>query len=319
MTLLPAARNTNYVSGVTPVRGADINDLQDQVVSINNLVTGQPQSNWTNVTLAGNLTVGGQPFTFADFTFTADAGTDQLTATANPLQTGDGPLRGVNSGGALPGNFLAGTDYYWIYVDANHGRIATTRANALAGIFVDLSSNGTGTQTLQHQAGTTRISDSTVTRNLIVNGSMTIAGRAKQGRRTVRFPALLGMPQAYTSTWSRSVGGQGVSQVEPLNWTVPLLLPDGTRILEIRGRVRDNDTGSGTVVRMLVVRHVDDSVATLGTADSNGVGGALQTLTVTGLSETMAPPNTCSVEFVTLSGSNASDVLYVDVDVDDGP
>lgn len=50
--MLPSSRDTTYVSGTTPVKGNDLNDLQDQIVAINKLVTGQAQANWANVVLA---------------------------------------------------------------------------------------------------------------------------------------------------------------------------------------------------------------------------------------------------------------------------
>jgi len=35
MGLLPTVRNTNYVTGVTPVKGNDLNDIQDQIIALN--------------------------------------------------------------------------------------------------------------------------------------------------------------------------------------------------------------------------------------------------------------------------------------------
>jgi hypothetical protein len=81
-------------------------------------------------------------------TFTADSTTDQLAITAHGQFTGDGIATVSNSGGALPGGLAAGTNYWEIVVDADHIKLATTQANALAGIAIDLTSNGSGTQTL---------------------------------------------------------------------------------------------------------------------------------------------------------------------------
>lgn len=128
--------------------------------------------------VSGALTIGGQPFAFvvgSDLTFTANSGTDLIAKTAHGFETGDGQLRTTNTGGALPGGLAAGTDYYWIRIDADHGKLATSRVNALTGIAIDITSNGTGTHSLVDQPGTTRVSDATVTRNLTVGGIVSAA------------------------------------------------------------------------------------------------------------------------------------------------
>jgi len=149
--------------------------------------------------VAGAITIGGQLLAFTDFTFTADSTTDQLTKTAHGLETGDGPVRTSNSGGALPGGLTAGTDYWVIKVDANNLKLAiSSDSNAFAGIAIDITSNGTGTQTLNHQATTKRSSDATVTRNLTVGGNEIVSGTlAVSGRAT--FSGGVGGALSYTS------------------------------------------------------------------------------------------------------------------------
>lgn len=107
-----------------------------------------------NAVTGANYAATFAPFTFSDFTFTADSTTDAAAATAHGLNTGDGPVRVSNSGGALPAGLAAATDYWIVKVDADHFKFATSFANALAGTVIDLTTNGTGTQTLVHQAGT---------------------------------------------------------------------------------------------------------------------------------------------------------------------
>lgn len=83
----------------------------------------------------------------ADTTFTADAATDVLTIDANPaLITGAGPVQLTTSGG-LPGGLAAATNYFVIVVSSTQIKLATTRANALAGTAIDVTSAGTGTHT----------------------------------------------------------------------------------------------------------------------------------------------------------------------------
>jgi len=184
-------RDTGFVAG-TPVSQSFVNELfrqlylwalylNDGALSGNHSIAGTLQITGTltvdaAAVLAGAITIGGQSLNFTDFPYTGDSTTDQLTRTAHGLETGDGPVRTSNSGGALPAGLATATDYYVVKLDADHFRLATSRASAIAGVAVDITSNGTGTQTLQRQAGTTRVSDATVTRNLGVSGNAAISG-----------------------------------------------------------------------------------------------------------------------------------------------
>jgi hypothetical protein len=110
---------------------------------------------------AGTCVNKRKPLVVADFVFTADSGTDLCTKASHGLETGDGPFRVSNSGGALPGNLVAATDY-WIYnpntggTGGNTFKFCTTLALAYAGTGIDMSSNGTGTQTCADVATTQR-------------------------------------------------------------------------------------------------------------------------------------------------------------------
>jgi hypothetical protein len=77
-------------------------------------------------------------------TFTASAATDILTKSTHGLATGD-PFTVSNSAGALPGGLLADTEYYAIYIDGDTFYAASSYANAIAGVRIDLTSDGTGT------------------------------------------------------------------------------------------------------------------------------------------------------------------------------
>ena len=107
-----------------------------------------------NAVVGKNYAAAFAPLAFNDFNYTADSTTDQLHSVAHGLNTGDGPVRTTNTGGALPTGLAAATDYYVIKVDADNFKLATSLANALAGTAIDITANGTGTQTLNHQAGT---------------------------------------------------------------------------------------------------------------------------------------------------------------------
>lgn len=135
--------------GVTPTSIVSTTDGTATTQEIHNaLVTA------LNAVSGKNYTAAFAPLpSFVDFTFTANSSNEQCTATAHGLNTGDGPVRVSNSGGALPAGLAAVTDYFVIKVDANTFSFATSLANALAGTAIDLTTNGTGTQTLLHQAG----------------------------------------------------------------------------------------------------------------------------------------------------------------------
>lgn len=83
------------------------------------------------------------------YTFTANAGTDEIT-TSSPhgLATGDGPASVRNVGGALPTAapaLVALTDYWVIVTGASTLKLATSSANAMANVFIDITGAGTGT------------------------------------------------------------------------------------------------------------------------------------------------------------------------------
>lgn len=79
--------------------------------------------------------------------FTADATTDQLTATAHGLLTGDGPM--LVMAAAFPGGLAIDVPYWAIRVDADHIKLATSNSNAVAGTEINITSNGTGPMTLR--------------------------------------------------------------------------------------------------------------------------------------------------------------------------
>lgn len=107
----------------------------------------------TAINLDGALTFSAQCNITVDTpsakTFAASAvntTNDTATITANGFATG---LKGqvTNSGGSLPSGLSGSTDYFIIVVDANTVKFATSLANALAGTSIDLTAQGSGTNT----------------------------------------------------------------------------------------------------------------------------------------------------------------------------
>ena len=85
------------------------------------------------------------PGASSSLVFTADAGTDQLTVTA-ALTTGT-RVR-VKTAGTLPVPLLVDTTYYVINISSTLIKLASSLANAKAGIAIDLTSAGAGAHTL---------------------------------------------------------------------------------------------------------------------------------------------------------------------------
>ena len=79
------------------------------------------------------------------FTTNVPANSELILPTTSGFPTGTPVVLSVTAGGTLPAPLIAGNLYYSILVDINHLLIATTQANALAGIFVILTDNGSGT------------------------------------------------------------------------------------------------------------------------------------------------------------------------------
>jgi hypothetical protein len=106
---------------------------------------------------AGGLSAGGTRFIAAGAAAVADlqvahaninAGANTMAAFAHGKATGDGPARFKTVLGTLPGGLERDRDYWYINIDSNTFKLATSHANALALTAVDLTSQGTGDLTL---------------------------------------------------------------------------------------------------------------------------------------------------------------------------
>lgn len=136
-----------------------IRDANNAAVSRGNSYTGYvyiTQGGTDYVAAVGTLTNSRRALVVDDDTFTADNATETLTATAHGLETGDGPLRLTNSGGALPTGLATATDYWIIRTGADTFKLASSLANAYASTEVAFTTNGTGTHTISDTASTQR-------------------------------------------------------------------------------------------------------------------------------------------------------------------
>jgi hypothetical protein len=111
------------------------------------LNTGSPNPITTGASTDLELIMGEVNAANNGLTITADSGSDVITHTGGDVATFT-RVRVSNSGGGLPGNLSGGTDYWTVRQSATTSKLATSRANAVANSTIDISSNGTGTNTM---------------------------------------------------------------------------------------------------------------------------------------------------------------------------
>ncbi len=103
--------------------------------------------------LTGTIVAGG-----ADLTVSAiNAGTDELTVTAHGFTdfSGDGPVVwDTATGGTVPAGLTNGAQYWIGIVNANTLKLATSDVNAATGVWVNITSAGSGTHTLKRAQNT---------------------------------------------------------------------------------------------------------------------------------------------------------------------
>lgn len=75
-----------------------------------------------------------------------DETTDEIEIVGHGLTTGDGTFT-FTSDDTLPDGVVAGTEYYAIVTGVDTFKLATSRANALTGVAVDIVDQGAGTHT----------------------------------------------------------------------------------------------------------------------------------------------------------------------------
>lgn len=138
---------------------------------------------------AGGPTGKGQ-ITFSDLVVSAvDTALDTVTGASHSRHTGDGPAQ-VTTTGTLLGGLAVSMNYWLIVVDANTLKFATSAVNAHAGTAIDLTSTGSGTNTIVDIPGTTQraITDNTAVWDFAAARAGARSGIALQrGFRNVSF------------------------------------------------------------------------------------------------------------------------------------
>lgn len=220
------ARDTGFVAG-DPADEGHVNALINQAYLWHLYVDDAVFTGGMDV---DTLTVGNFAAPLASQTFTASSATDELTLTAHGLQTGDGVVTVSNSGGALPAPLLAATSYFAIVTGANTFKLATTRARALSGVAINLTSDGTGTNTIVG-AGATRVGTATVVGDLDATRLLPLVN-ACWPLNAARFIDVLGVADPFGTP---SVNGKwAVTTGAGATFTAPLDLPVGTVLSKIR-------------------------------------------------------------------------------------
>lgn len=111
------------------------------------------------VAAGGTLVNATRPLSFTlDDVEAVDTGANSLQFTAHGLLTGDGPFEWFTTT-SLPGGLALATQYWVVKVDDNNVKMATSLANALAGTVVDITSSGSGTNSLVGSSATRRLND----------------------------------------------------------------------------------------------------------------------------------------------------------------
>lgn len=99
-----------------------------------------------NFSVQANITVGAPTAKVSASATDINTTTDTFTSSAHGFTTG---LKvQVTTSTTLPAPLAALTDYFVIVVDANNFKLALSLANALAGTQIDITTTGTGNQTV---------------------------------------------------------------------------------------------------------------------------------------------------------------------------
>lgn len=100
-----------------------------------------------NLTKVLGRALGASGAVHGSMLFTADDTTDQLTVGyAGTFYTGN--IVRLLSQGSLPSPLLESTDYYVIFIDNTHIQLANNSDEALAGTFIDITTTGSGLNTV---------------------------------------------------------------------------------------------------------------------------------------------------------------------------
>jgi hypothetical protein len=169
-----------------------------------------------------------------------------LSSAANGFRTGD-KCR-VSSAGTLPSGFSAGTDYFWISISTTTGNLASSKANAIAGTKVAISSDGSGTHTIKRRKITTFTAATTDIITIASAFKDLLTGDGMQFSTTGTLPA--GLSAATTYYWIRltdTTGKVGTTLLNALAGTVVDITNTGSGTHSAEKTSEPRYTCNGTV------------------------------------------------------------------------
>lgn len=147
-------------------------------------------------------------------------------------------------------------------------------------------------------------------------------GIIQHSTRTLTIPAAAGLPDPFTGNWEYSAttmrwtepGGTGGDRV-----VYPIILDVGERIVAIRAKIRDTNHAAGAVLMKLW--DADATAATptqVGATQTSNNDGTRKTLTLSGLTTTVALAHSYSIEITsgTSGGVSTNESISVEVDYD---
>lgn len=141
--------SVKYYNGSSWLTFADTgSSVANPMTTLGDMIVGGSSGAITRLatTLLGDISAGYGSFTFVDAD--VNTGTEVITESSHGLSSGQ-TVYLTNSGGALPGGLSASTKYYVISASSSTIKLATSRANAIAGTAINITSAaGGGTHTL---------------------------------------------------------------------------------------------------------------------------------------------------------------------------
>jgi len=193
-------------------------------------------------------------------TFTADDTTDVCTwgtRVNNPSNVLTGTRTRLTTTTTLPAGLSLATDYYFIKIDDNTFKLATSYANAIAGTAINITSTGTGTHTISRLLP--RHTNGAGVQAVIFNPAATALGAATpnlslgytNSAQTASRATPTVLPVGKTAASNSLVLYSGASGAGKFNYTVPLAAGDAG-IAEINTIQNSTSYVSGTYTVAMV-------------------------------------------------------------------
>lgn len=125
---------TTPYGGINDIRAVNVSDI--------------PGSVFASAKTTNNLLFSDIPYLGVNYTFTADASTDQITLGAGGTAVNwEYTVVQFTTTGTLPAGLSLSTNYYLRYISAGVYKVATTLANAINAVYVNITDTGSGTHT----------------------------------------------------------------------------------------------------------------------------------------------------------------------------